>query len=406
LERLPRLLRFGAIVVDLACEELLLRDEAGERPTGFPQWSTYIGSRTPPVYPTVFDRTLEQLSLRRPGPLRFPEAGEEFCGFILFSVLSHSVATRVYLAGDVRLGCKPFVVKLAPYDGREVCWFCGQLGPRVVPAYNVLVDPESGLRATVMPYLPGVALGEVVRHVRRSPMPRTARTLQDVVASSSLAGIPSGTGFAAWDGFPHGGTYAEGAAWVIAELAEAVAEAHCAGLRHGGIRPTKVLLEPHRGPSLLGLLPPASSDTTGRCDVPRHVEAVRWMAPEQLEAVLEPTLRVGICAAADQYALGLLLIHLLTGREPEGLDPGVPAGPALRSVLAGRLRGRPFGPRPLGPEVPPPLGAIAARCLAAPCADRYPDTAALSADLRRWLGGPLVRRICRRLEAFAGRLWC
>jgi serine/threonine protein kinase len=315
------------------------------------------------------------------------------------------VATRVYLARDVALRGKPCVVKLGPDDGREVRPFAGRLGPRIVPAYAVLMDPESGLRATVMPYRSGVALDEVVRRVRPPSLPGTADALRDPVAPPSLAATPSGGGFAAWDGFPHRGTYAEGAAWVITVLAEAVSAAHAAGLRHGGIRPAKVLFEPHDGPILLGLLPPSASDVTWRYDARRYVEAVRWMAPEQIEAILDPARRGRVGAAADQYALGLLLVYLLTGRKPEALDPAIPAREALRSCLAARRRGSPYRLEPLGPEVPRPLRAIATRCLAGPCADRYADTAALSADLRRWLGASALRRLGRRLEAFAGRLW-
>ena len=109
-----------------------------------------------------------------------------------------------------------------------------------------------------------------------------------------------------------------------------------------------------------------------------------YMAPEQLRAFLDPDGWDRVGAAADVYALGLLLRELLTGRRPSGHDPSVPLPRAIQDLLDAREGG--FGPaRAINPDVPRTLDAVIARCLAGRPEDRYPGAGALAEDLGRFV---------------------
>ena len=108
------------------------------------------------------------------------------------------------------------------------------------------------------------------------------------------------------------------------------------------------------------------------------------MAPEQLGAFLDPDRLGEISPAADLYALGLVLIELLTGRGPEGPDPDLPLPRAIAELQERRLGPIPSA-RSMNPTVPFALDAIAAKCLAPRPADRYRSAEALAGDLARFL---------------------
>jgi serine/threonine protein kinase len=97
-----------------------------------------------------------------------------------------------------------------------------------------------------------------------------------------------------------------------------------------------------------------------------------WMAPEQFGGA-------SASPAMDVFALGGLLMALLTGRGPRD-HPGGEGTPPPGVALA------PLGERGL----PKGLVAVARRCLALDPALRYADGAAVADDLRRWLSAGLT----------------
>jgi WD40 repeat protein len=107
--------------------------------------------------------------------------------------------------------------------------------------------------------------------------------------------------------------------------------------------------------------------------------------------------REGWSAAADQYALGVVLYELLTDQPPFAGPPEV--------VLALHQVQEPERPGRLNPAVPADLEAVCLKCLAKDPAGRYPDCAALAEDLRRWLGGrPTLARPVGQVER--SWRWC
>ena len=110
-----------------------------------------------------------------------------------------------------------------------------------------------------------------------------------------------------------------------------------------------------------------------------------YMAPEQLDAFLDPGRHGAVREPADLYALGLVLVEMLTGRRPEGPNPDLPLPRAIAELRDRRTRGPIPSARAGNPTVPHALEAIAARCLAPRPEGRYASAADLAEDLSRFL---------------------
>lgn len=142
-------------------------------------------------------------------------------------------------------------------------------------------------------------------------------------------------------------------------LAAVLRDAHEAGIVHGGVTPTNVLLRSAGQPVLadfgLGL----------RQRFPRPPEAAAaYTAPEVLRGA-EPDER------ADLYGLGATLHLCLTGRPPFSARTGEPAGEILLRAL-----GEP-PPTVTGEGVPPGLSALVSALLAKRPGDRPADAGAV-----------------------------
>ena len=87
-----------------------------------------------------------------------------------------------------------------------------------------------------------------------------------------------------------------------------------------------------------------------------------YMAPEQIEAFLNPDLWGKVGARADIYSLGLVLRELLTGEAPDLPDEKLPPPRAMRALLDRRARLE-VRLRRSNPDVPHALEAITERCL-------------------------------------------
>ncbi len=180
------------------------------------------------------------------------------------------------------------------------------------------------------------------------------------------------------------------AARLTLELARALEHAHSRDVIHRDIKPANVLLE-HDRPVLtdFGLARALGNEEHELTRDSQILGTPSYMAPELI--------RRGAVAAgprSDQYALGVVLYEMLTGKPP--VRGGSPHE-ILAAILAGKLN-------PLPPEVPSQLAWICARSLARRPEDRFPDLSALADALERFLRGERVYTLSARLGALSRQL--
>ncbi len=168
---------------------------------------------------------------------------------------------------------------------------------------------------------------------------------------------------------------------IIEALARAMNVAHRRGIVHRDIKPANVLFAADGTPKIadFGLVKRLEEDSA-RTGAGSILGSPSYMAPEQTTGAE----RAG--PAADQYALGVTLYEMLTGRPPF-------RGPSILDTLDLVRNAEPVSPSRLLPRLPRDLETICLKALQKDPSRRYPDTAAMAEDLRRFLARePIVAR--------------
>jgi serine/threonine protein kinase len=202
----------------------------------------------------------------------------------------------------------------------------GQLShPAVVQLYDVGIDQE-GIPFLVMEYVAG-------------------QTLEQQLESSAP-------------------TVQRACAWA-ADLANALALAHRAGIIHGDVKPGNILITPDNkvklgdfGIARLTTQHSASGQLRG---------TPAYLAPEQIQNEFQDQ-------RSDQFSFGVVFYQMLTGIRPF-------AGKTLGAVCAQILNDEPVAPSHHNPAVPPALDQVVARCLAKNPNDRFASCEDLAKSL-------------------------
>jgi serine/threonine protein kinase len=375
-------------VVSLLYEEYCLREERGEplEPEDFceenPSWRESLYSQL------RYHQLLSRVIVSSPRP-RFPEPGESFKHFRIQSELGRGGAARVYLALDQDLAGRPVVLKVTTDAGREHVIQGNLDHRRIVPVLSVTHDAERGLRGLCMPYRGGVSLDRLIHRETDANSSEPASVWDAMIKTTQLP-APEKVTDPGWAAFPYEGNPIRQAAWVVAQVAEALGHAHAQGVLHRDVKPANVLLSLREGPQLLDFNLAHDPNSAEQAAAAMRGGTLPYMAPEQLQAFLDPERWGEVGVGADLYSLGLVLQEMLTGERPAAPDPKLPLPRAINDLLEQRrqpasqaLEGR--------IHVPKPLRQILDRCLAFDPRDRYASACDLVEDLQCFISGEPLR---------------
>ena len=146
------------------------------------------------------------------------------------------------------------------------------------------------------------------------------------------------------------------AAHIVAEVADALACAHAAGIVHRDIKPANVLLSQDGRVLVADFGIAKAGDGLDLTGTDTTLGTAKYLAPEQVDATLGV-----VDARADVYAAGVILYELLCGTPPFVAD--TEAGTAFARLHRDATR-----PRELVPELDEAMESVVLRAMA-----RHPD---------------------------------
>jgi len=160
------------------------------------------------------------------------------------------------------------------------------------------------------------------------------------------------------------------AAAVMAQVCDALAAAHAAGIVHRDIKPGNILIGPGRTVKVCDFGIARLLDTTSRTATDVAVGTSSYMSPEQVEG--QP-----VDGRADLYAVGCVLLQMLTGDPPF-------TGVNAFSVAYQHIHYEPPSVRSRRPDIPEGLDRLVSRLLAKNPDDRPATAAQVRAELLAW----------------------
>jgi WD40 repeat protein/tRNA A-37 threonylcarbamoyl transferase component Bud32 len=378
LQRYPGLEADADALLDLLVNEVLCREQRGERPE-------------PDEYRRRFPRLASRLEARIPtqreaDPAAAGDSGSE--GPLTRADLSSGTAPEDHAT---RLGGEVSPEAPGPWPavpGYEILGELGRGGMGVV--YKARQAKLNRLVALKM-ILAGAHAGSQELTRFKLEAQAIARLRHPNIVQVFEVGEHEGQPYFSLE-FVEGGSLAgklggsplppREAAPLLRALAAALHDAHQKGVVHRDLKPHNVLLTEDRTPKVtdFGLAKRLDEDS-GQTRDGAVMGTPSYMAPEQARG---RTREIG--PAADVYALGAILYELLTGRPPF-------RGATVIDTLDQVCSQEPVAPSRLVPRCPRDLETICLKCLEKEPARRYASARELADDLDRFLKGePITAR--------------
>jgi serine/threonine-protein kinase len=169
----------------------------------------------------------------------------------------------------------------------------------------------------------------------------------------------------------------EDAVRLLIPIADALAYAHRHDTIHRDVKPANILLTENGSPMLtdfgIGKILETEETMTGLTGTGMGIGTPEYMAPEQWTGAASPQ--------SDQYALGVVMYELLTGRRP--YEAETPAAILLKQAHDPLPR-----PGKFAKDLPPALDRIFIKALAKDPQDRFKDMSTFKAALEGLVRGP------------------
>jgi eukaryotic-like serine/threonine-protein kinase len=175
------------------------------------------------------------------------------------------------------------------------------------------------------------------------------------------------------------------AASLLEKVARGVQAAHTLGIIHRDIKPHNILLDVRGEPKVTDFGLARRSQSKDRTMSGAVLGTPQYMAPEQASGNGK---HAG--AAADIWALGVVLYECLTGVRPFSAPEDMPRLQHALAVMRKIETDLPKPPRSIVPAIPRDLELICLKCLEKDPRDRYETAAALADDLERFRSGETV----------------
>jgi len=306
--------------------------------------------------------------------------GARLGDFEIVGVLGRGGFGIVYLARQCSLD-RQVALKVTAYQGSEGRNMAQLEHEHIVQVFSETVDPSGSQQLLCMQYVPGPTLAAVLDELRRRDRREwCGAALLEIV--DRLTPYPAAFEPAALRcrAVLQDADWVDTVCWIGARLAEALAYAHQRGVLHRDIKPGNILVSQYGRPMLVDFNLALRPLAVARGSADLFGGTLAYMAPEHLAAFnpADPTGPEAVGAAADLYALGLVLYEMVAGRP--AFD-ALPAAGSPLEVLAALVAQRRRFVLTIPVPCPPSLRQTIEHCLHPDPAGRCASGTELSAAL-------------------------